>query len=317
MRRKCWKDLSIVVAMAVMLAGCGAREVDRGEAAQGEAKQQQEVQKGSEVRASFAEKNQKKTGSEEKKDEKKEADVSEAETETETETEMEIRDTEELRGDAAIIATEGKFDYVALGNSVTANELSELWWSNWGMAATTEENDYVHIVSRWLEGQSEKPVTTTVLDIKKWEVAPDRMAALDDYDKYFNEHTDLVTLQTGENIVEGKETLPVDYPALLQRIKEKAPNAQILVLGEVLWPKEDIESAKHAACDQTGIPFIDVSDFRAAYEEGTFRSSLGAEVYGSDGNIHAIDNEVVAAHPNDEGMANIAQHFIDNITITN
>lgn len=185
------------------------------------------------------------------------------------------------------------------------------------MAATTEDNDYVHIVSRWLEGQSEKPVTTTVLDIKKWEVAPDRAAALDDYDKYFNEHTDLVTLQTGENITEGKETLGVDYPALVQRIREKAPNAQILMLGEVLWPKEDIESAKHAACDQNGIQFIDVSDFRAAYEGGTFRSSLGAEVYGADGSLHPIDNEVVAAHPDDEGMANIAQHFIDNIIVTN
>lgn len=317
MRRNNWKHLSIVVAMAVMLAGCGAQETGKGEATQGEAKKQQEVQKGSEVRGAFVEKNKKKTKSKKKKEEKKSETETEIETETETETEMEITNTEELRGDAAIIATEEKFDYVALGNSVTANEISELWWSNWGMAATTEENDYVHIVSRWLEEQSEKPVTTTVLDIKKWEVAPDRMAVLDDYDKYFNEHTDLITLQTGENIVEGKETLVVDYPALLQRIKEKAPNAQILVLGEVLWPKEDIESAKHLACDQTGIPFIDVSDFRAVYEGGSFHSALGVEVYGSDGNLHAIDNEVVAAHPDDEGMANIAQHFIDNITITN
>ncbi len=109
----------------------------------------------------------------------------------------------------------------------------------------------------------------------------------------------------------------MDYPALVQRIKEKAPNAQILMLGEVLWPKDDIEAAKHAACDQTGVTFIDVSDFRAAYEGDTFRSSLGTQVYGADGNLHAIDNEVVAAHPDDEGMANIAQHFIDNIIISN
>lgn len=309
--------------MAIVLAGCGnaGETAPKQETSQGEVKPQEEMKKGSEVRTSFVEKTKdKKTAdSEDKKKEPKEAETeTEPETETETETESEIKGEDELRGDnAAIIATEENFDYVALGNSVTCNEISDLWWGSWGMAATTEDNDYVHIVSRWLMGQSAKPVTTTVLDIKKWEVAPDRNAVLDDYDKYFNEHTDLVTLQTGENITEGKETLGVDYPALVQRIKEKAPNAQILMLGEVLWPKEDIEAAKHAACDQNGITFIDVSDFRAAYEGDTFRSSLGNQVYGEDGNLHAIDNEVVAAHPDDEGMANIAQHFIDNIIISN
>ncbi len=315
--------------MAIVLAGCGnGGGTPKEETSQREVNSKEEMQKGSEVRASFVEKNKdkktkdtkdKKTSEKETKEAETESETeSETETETETETESEITGQEELRGDGvAIIATEENFDYVALGNSVTCNEISELWWSNWGMAATTEENDYVHIVSRWLEGQSAKPVTTTVLDIKKWEVAPDRGAALEDYDKYFNEHTDLVTLQTGENITEGKETLGVDYPALVQRIKEKAPNAQILMLGEVLWPKDDIEAAKHAACDQNGVTFIDVSDFRAAYEGDTFRSSLGTQVYGADGNLHAIDNEVVAAHPDDEGMANIAQHFIDNIIISN
>lgn len=306
--------------MAIVLAGCGnGGEAPKQETAQGEVNPKEEMKKGSEVRASFVENNKKKSEKKKKaKTEKEPETETQAETESQTETESEIKGEEELRGDdVAIIATEENFDYVALGNSVTCNEISELWWGNWGMAATTEENDYVHIVSRWLEGQSEKPVTTTVLDIKKWEVAPDRNAALEDYDKYFNEHTDLVTLQTGENITEGKESLGVDYPALVQRIKEKAPNAQILMLGEVLWPKDDIEAAKHAACDQNGITFIDVSDFRAAYEGDTFRSSLGTQVYGADGNLHAIDNEVVAAHPDDEGMANIAQHFIDNIIISN
>lgn len=317
MRRKNWKQISAAVVMAIMLAGCGngGKSVQKQETSQGEVNPKEEMQKGSEVRASFVEKNKDKKAKDSKDEKGKEEDP---QVNAGTETESEIKGEEELRGDGvAIIATEENFDYVALGNSVTCNEISELWWSNWGMAATTEENDYVHIVSRWLEGQSAKPVTTTVLDIKKWEVAPDRNAALDDYDKYFNEHTDLVTLQTGENITEGKETLGTDYPALVKRIREKAPNAQILMLGEVLWPKDDIEAAKHAACDQNGITFIDVSDFLAAYEEDTFRSSLGTQVYGADGNLHAIDNEVVAAHPDDEGMANIAQHFIDNIILTN
>ncbi len=327
MKKKSWQSVIAAVVIVLSLAGCNSAEPVSEKVEQGEMNQKQEMKEGSKVKASFVQEAGKKD-SDSSQEETKTPDTeesaqtetemgTEAETDTETNTETNTEETEELPEDAGIVtATEEAFDYVAVGNSVTCNDPSELWWSNWGMAATTEENDYVHVLSRWLAGQAGKPVTTMVVSIKDWEVAPDRMAALEQYTEYFNEYTDLVTLQTGENITEGKETLGEDYPALVQMIKEKAPNAQILMLGTVLWsPKEEIENPKREACAQNGIPYIDVSDFRAEYDNNTFRSALGTEVYGSDGSIHAIDNEVVAAHPNDAGMANIAQHFINYITL--
>lgn len=255
-----------------------------------------------------------------KKTEKKEATVTEPQTETqsvetealepETETETEAS-TEEL------VATEDTFDYVALGNSVTCNEIQDgLWWGNWGMAATSEEKDYVHIVSAWLGGQSRRPVTTTVVDLKDWELAQDRNALLPGFETYFNEHTDLITIQTGENITNFKETLGSDYVNLIGTIREKAPNAQILVLGEVLWPSADIEAAKQTACASYGGTFVDMSPFLNGYE-GLYKSAVGAGVSGADGGGHTISSEEVAAHPNDDGMACIAQQVINCITVKN
>jgi len=320
MKKKNWQSVIAAVVIAFSFAGCNSAEPVSEKVEQGEVNQKEEMKEGSKVKASFVQEAGKKdsdSGQEEEKlPDTEESSQTETETGTETDTEINTEGTEELPEDEGDAAIEDTFDYVAVGNSVTCNDPSELWWSNWGMAATTEDNDYVHVLSRWLAGQVSKPVTTTVVSIKDWEVAPDRMAALEQYTEYFNEYTDLVTLQTGENITEGKETLGEDYPALVQMIKEKAPNAQILMLGTVLWsPKEEIENPKREACAQNGIPYIDVTDFRAEYDNNTFRSALGTQVYGSDGSLHTIEDEVVAAHPNDAGMANIAQHFINYITL--
>lgn len=215
-----------------------------------------------------------------------------------------------------IVATKDTCDYIALGNSITCNEIDEsLWWGSWGMAATSEEKDYVHLLARWLGNQTIKEVNTTVLDLKEWELAKNRDEVLADYAKYFDENTNLVTIQTGENITENKESLNQDYSNLVKYIKEKAPNAQILMMGEMLWPSEDIEAAKKAACKEHGITFVEMTTFLNGYES-SYKSALDGEVAGADGKKHKITNEVVAAHPNDAGMECIYQTLINQITIS-
>lgn len=210
---------------------------------------------------------------------------------------------------------DGTYNYIALGNSVTCSKVSDgLWWGDWGMAATSADRDYVHLLSKWLRKQFAKPIDTMILNLKKWEVAKERDKILKKYGSYLNEDTDLVTIQTGENITDHKETLDADYLNLVKFIQEKAPNARILMLGELLWPTEDIEAAKKAACEAQGIVFVDVEEFLRKYEE-VYRSSIGAKVSGEDGKQHEITDEVVAAHPNDKGMACIARLLKEQILI--
>lgn len=252
------------------------------------------------------------SGSQEEKEEKAEVRAAFKQDDTKDRKDKKGK-SEESSG--AIAASQDTYDYVALGNSVTCSEAEgSIWWGDWGMAATTAENDYVHLISAWLKEQSNKPVTTMILDLKKWELAEERDDVLDKYMAYFDENTDLITIQTGENITDFKETLDTDYESLVSQIKEKAPNAQIIMLGEVLWPSEDIESAKKAACEANDVQFLEMTEFLDDYNE-VYRSEIGEVVYGEDGKKHIISDEAVAAHPNDEGMECIAELVTEEITI--
>ena len=39
------------------------------------------------------------------------------------------------------------YNYLALGNSITKHAVCDYWWSEMGMAASSESNDYFHLVS--------------------------------------------------------------------------------------------------------------------------------------------------------------------------
>ncbi len=315
MKKRIYYSLALLICAMLLLAGCkDSKKTEAPAAAKEPAEQEEKIEEESEVRAAFSEE-------ELETEEEASEEVTETELDTEDMESTELAETTEEPEESteidAIVASEDTYDYVALGNSITCNEAEEgLWWGNWGMAASSEDKDYIHLVSTWLGGQSAKPVTTTVLDLKKWELVSDRDEKLKDYEGYFNECTDLITIQTGENITEYKETLGTDYASLVRMIREKAPNAQILMLGEVLWPSEDIESAKRLACETYGITWIDMSEFINGYEN-FYKSSIGTVIFGTDGESHTISNEVVAAHPNDEGMACIAQQVINQIKLQN
>ena len=301
MKRKIYGML-LVFGMLTLLAGCqDATGAKRAEAPVKQEEAKREADPQPEVRSSFI----------------TEQDEEAERTQPSPETEQAVLETETQQPEEteAIAPSVETFDYVALGNSITCNEAQDgLWWGSWGMAASSQEKDYVHLVSAWLSGQMEKQVSTTVLDLKKWEVAQQRDAVLEDYREYFGAHTDLVTIQTGENITEFRETLGMDYLNLVAYIKELAPDAQILMLGQALWPSEDIEAAKQTACQYYGVSFVDMTAFLEGYE-AFYKSPVGTVVSGADGAAHAIENEVVAAHPNDEGMACIAQQIINRISI--
>lgn len=289
----------ILICAVFLFSGC--QMTQNGDSFTSAHSNRKPQKKRSEVRSSFKI-NQPGTDDEDYEDDTDDSDDTADANETDPET---------IEG---IVATEDTYDYVALGNSITCNEIDEnLWWGSWGMAASSEEKDYVHLLAKWLGEQTLKSVNTNVLDLKDWEVAQDRNALLSGYAKYFDENTNMVTIQTGENITEHKDTLKQDYSALVKYIKEKAPNAQIFMLGEMLWPDNDIETAKKAACTEHGVTFIEMTTFLNGYEK-SYKSALDAEVNGADGKKHKISNEVVAAHPNDAGMECIFQTITNQIT---
>lgn len=204
------------------------------------------------------------------------------------------------------------FKYVAIGNSVTIHEIGDLWHGDWGMAATSKQNDYVHVLAKMIEQSKEQPVDITVISCKDWELNAERNNFIDVALKDVPSDADLVTVQTGENITTYLERLNNDYDAFFGYLRQKAPNAQILVTGKLLWMTDEADSAKRTACEKYGIQFIDMNEFADNYEN-IYRSRIGELIVGADGNNYAIDNECVAAHPNDDGMAKIAEILFRNV----
>lgn len=208
------------------------------------------------------------------------------------------------------------FEYAAIGNSVTCNEPCDYWWGHYGMAASAPEKDYVHQVKDYIIQTTNVNVDVKTGSIKEWETAEgSRDAMFSTFDGILNTDTDLVTVQAGENITNHKDSLYNDYCNLIIHIHEKAPNAQIIVLGNVLWDFTDVDAAKACACADTGTLYIDLAEFKTNYD-AMYRSYVGAPVVGDDGNIYEIWYDCVAAHPNDAGMTYIAEKIEEQIVFT-
>ena len=81
------------------------------------------------------------------------------------------------------------YNYLAIGNSITIHPLNEYWWNECGMAATSAENDYVHIVTKALVAKS------YAYNFATWEMMwHDRGETLSLLDGLLSEELDLVTI---------------------------------------------------------------------------------------------------------------------------
>lgn len=104
-------------------------------------------------------------------------------------------------------------------------------------------------------------------------------------------------------------TLEKDYEDLINYVKDKAPEAQIVVIGE-FWRDEEKDSDKKQACEATDASFVDLSSM---WDDTSFQAGMGSTVYGSDGEAHTIEHDGVARHPGDKGMQKIAELTFESI----
>ncbi|MCF2640954.1 MAG: SGNH/GDSL hydrolase family protein [Lachnospiraceae bacterium] len=201
------------------------------------------------------------------------------------------------------------FNYFAIGNSLTTHPVIDgIWWGNWGMAASTRENDFVHKVCSSLEQNYE--VHSNAIYYTSWETAADRNSQLSILDPYLTADLDLVTIQLGDNITGNFGTLTSDYQNLIGYVRSKAPNAQIMVIDEFCWPNGTIQQAQQTASSAYGADYISL----AAIQNINYKVGA-ATVAGDDGQMHTIYNGAVGCHPNDAGMQYIADQILQRITV--
>ena len=202
---------------------------------------------------------------------------------------------------------EETFQYLAIGNSITRHPECEYWWSDAGMAASEPSRDYFHIVTEYLM-ENHESVSATAINYVEWELAAsDKAATYSVIDPFLNEKLGLITLQLSENAPMSR-SLGKNLADLVRHIQKECPNAHVIVVDD-FW-SDAKSSAKKKTARSLGVPFANLSAIRGKKE---YMQMLGGMVNGSDGEVHIIDREDVARHPNDEGMKAIAQAIIKQI----
>ena len=200
------------------------------------------------------------------------------------------------------------YAYLAVGNSITMHPVNEVWPQAAGMAASSKEKDFVHLVASALS-QTEGKVALEAVYFYEWETgAPNRAAKLTMLEPYLDPRLRLITLQLGENVTD-QTTFEADFAELIRFLREKAPEARILVIDN-FFPDPEMTEMKKAAAAAVGVPFVSLA---ALQGDPSLEAGTGAPVYDEAGNSHAISHPDVARHPGDEGMRRIAEAVLEAV----
>ena len=235
--------------------------------------------------------------------------VVEPETEEETETELVVpsetktevtEETEETETENEDFSPDS-INYLAIGNSITRHQMSDYWWGDWGMAASTEDKDYFHLVKQKLKEKHGK-VTARAYNFYAWEPqGTDRAEALTLLENYLSEDLNYVSIQLGEN-VSDTATFEADFDEMIRFIQARAPKAMIVIIGN-FWTNNTVDELKMRVAIKYSLPCIDLAEIR---DNPAYQCGMGTTVYDASGFPHQIAHEGAAKHPNDAAMAYIA-----------
>lgn len=204
------------------------------------------------------------------------------------------------------------YDYLAIGNSITMHPRQSYWPDAMGMGATKPQNDYYHIVSSYLNATANymgKSYNSAALNYAIWEISyGTRSNVLYILDPYLSEDLELVTIQLGENAIPDAAGFAADLPKLIEYIQKKAPNAQIILVGN-FWNDAVETTAKLQCAAAYGLAYADLSAISVdPYVTDTSSPYVfGNELaYDANGVGHTCEKDAVKLHPNNAGMQAIA-----------
>ncbi|MFZ2644515.1 MAG: glycosyl hydrolase family 28 protein [Verrucomicrobiia bacterium] len=203
------------------------------------------------------------------------------------------------------VATTEIHKILFLGNSIT--------WTiggagngvpgNWGMAASAEEKDYVHLVTRALSKTTGSTPEIMVKNIAKFE----RQYANFDVDGTFKEEfafgADLVILAIGENVpkldsAEAKAQFKTSVMKLLNGLR--ANHRPRIIVRSCFWPNQDRDPILKQACQEVSGTYVDIGSL--SKDESNYARSE-----------RKFSHAGVAAHPGDKGMQAIANAILGAI----
>jgi hypothetical protein len=189
-----------------------------------------------------------------------------------------------------------------VGNSITRHgPKSDLGWEgNWGMAASAEAKDYVHLVARAITGPSGKAPEVMIkggAEFERGYANYDTAGKMKDAADF---GADLIIVAIGENVpglnnAEEKQKFQERVTELLRMLKsDRKPT---LLVRSSFWANGAKDEALKKACAEAGGIFVDISTLDK--DESNYARSE-----------RPYKHEGVARHPGDKGMQAIADALL-------
>ncbi|MDQ0205052.1 hypothetical protein [Pectinatus haikarae] len=203
-----------------------------------------------------------------------------------------------------------KIRFLAIGNSITMHGVCEYWWGEWGMGASNQSKDYIHLIEKNLKHRYD--VEFESINMASWETMYyDRAEVLPSLDRCLNREYNFIILQLGENISEFS-TLENDFCELIKYIRENSlsGNAKLIMVGQ-FWKNDNIDDIKRRVCKCTDVSFVDLSDIQG----NVYQLGLNSAVLDNDGKEHCVQHSGVALHPNDAAMQVYAKRILKIINL--
>lgn len=195
----------------------------------------------------------------------------------------------------------GRLKVLFFGNSITRHEPNaEIGWSgDWGMAATSKEKDFVHLIISELDKKYGK-VDYCIAQGAAWE------QNYQDSDRVLREHysavadfnADIIVIRIGENITAAKHIELNCKPYFAKAVDFLvSKNAKKVVITDLFWYSVYNDVLKEV-CEEKHHTFCHLTDLEN--DERTMALGL-------------FEHKGVASHPGDFGMQCIADRILEKI----
>lgn len=199
-------------------------------------------------------------------------------------------------------ASGGNRKVLFLGNSITKHgPKADIDWSgNWGMAASAEAKDYVHLVTKALR--------------EKWGTPPDVMVKnIADFERLYGDYdvagkmkdafefgADLIIVAIGENVSElktgdDKARFKSSVTKLLTGLK--AGKQPTIIVRSCFWSNQAKDEVLQQSCSEADGIFVDIGSL--SKDQGNYAKSE-----------RKFKHQGVANHPGDKGMQAIADALV-------
>ena len=200
------------------------------------------------------------------------------------------------------VTADGDIKVLFIGNSITLHGVApQIGWTNrWGMAASSQEKDYVHLVAAGIARETGRKPQLHVKNLYEFEHTFQTydFSAVDDLVAV---KPDYLIIALGENVKdlnteEDRLAYQAAFGKLLDKFTASGEKPRAVVRG-VFWPNEAKDICMENAAKQHGIPFV-----KANFAGDPSMKAIGL-----------FAHEGVASHPGDRGMAAIANAILKTL----